>query len=73
MHWLNFLTSDIFHRVILWPLSIQTDVHEHATSSEVWSLFIVPAKDMKVRGFLRDKGRPLGQVFTPSDYGIAGK
>lgn len=68
VHWFNFLTGDSFHRVILMPGPL-AGVH---TPPEVWSLFIVPAKDVKVWGFLRDKGQ-MGQVFTPFDYGARGK
>lgn len=68
VRWLNFLTGDTFHRVILSPGPL-AGVH---TPAEVWSLFIVPAKDVKVWGFLRDKGQ-RGQVFTPFDYGTGGK
>lgn len=72
VRWLNFLTGDTFHRVILWPPGTQGDVYDYVTPSEVWSLFIVPAKDVKPWGFLRDQGQ-RGQVFTPFDYGPAGK
>lgn len=68
VHWFNFLTGDTFHRVILSPGPLE-GVH---TPPEVWSLFIVPAKDVKVWGFLRDKGTNA-QVFTPFDYGAKGK
>ncbi|WP_454752194.1 hypothetical protein [Cupriavidus necator] len=68
VHWFNFLTGDTFHRVILSPGPLR-GIH---TPREVWSLFVVPAKDVKPWGFLRDKGQ-LGQVFMPFDYGPSGK
>ncbi len=61
VRWFNLLTGDTFHRVLL-PVKLD----------EVWTLFIVPARDVKEWGFLRDKGQ-MGQVFTPYDYGVAGK
>ena len=61
VNYFNFLTGDSFHRVVL-PLSL----------TEVWTLFIVPAHDVKEWGFLRDRGQ-LGHVFTPYNYGPAGK
>jgi len=69
VRWFNFLTGDTFHRVILAPGPL-IGVH---TTREVWSLFIVPAKDVKPWGFLRDRGAAGGQVFTPFDYGASGK
>ena len=72
VRWFNFLTGDTFHRVVLFPPSECIDEFDLCTPAEVWSLFIVPAKDVKTWGFLRDKGQ-LGQVFTPFEYGPAGK
>ncbi|CAG9177615.1 hypothetical protein [Cupriavidus pampae] len=68
VRWLNVLTGDTFHRVILLPGPLRGI----NTPREVWSLFLVPAKDVKEWGFLRDKGR-IGQVFTPLNYGSRGK
>lgn len=61
VRWFNVLTGDTFHRVLL-----------PAQLDETWTLFIVPARDVKEWGFLRNKGQ-LGQVFTPFNYGAAGK
>ena len=61
VHFFNFLTGDTFHRVVL-PQS----------QSEVWSLYIVPERDVKEGGCLRNKGQ-LGWVFTPFNYGASGK
>ncbi|MDW3683082.1 hypothetical protein RA280_15255 [Cupriavidus sp. CV2] len=72
VRWFNFLTGDTFHRVILNPATEQTDEFDVCTPAEVWTLFIVPAKDVKAWGFLRDKGQ-IGQVFTPFSYGQHGK
>ncbi|CAJ0698612.1 hypothetical protein [Ralstonia holmesii] len=60
VRWLNFLTGNTFHRVLIPP------------GMDVWTLFIVPARDVKEWGFLRDKGQ-MGQIFTPYNYGAAGK
>lgn len=61
VRWFNILTGDTFHRVLL-----------PAQLDEVWTLFIVPSRDVKEWGFLRDKGQ-MGQVFTPFNYGASGK
>lgn len=68
VRWWNFLTGDTFHRVIL----IADGPPAVCTPKEVWTLFIVPARDVKPWGFLRLKDQ-VGEVFTPFQYGPTGK
>jgi hypothetical protein len=69
VRWLNFLTGDSFHRVILSPAA---DDPADRTPTEVWTVFIVPSRDVKPWGFLRKNGR-RDEVFTEFDYGAGGK
>jgi hypothetical protein len=56
VRWLNFITGDTFHRVIL-PSALD----------EVWTLFVHRAKDAKEWGFMRDLG-DMGQLYTPHSF-----
>lgn len=69
VRWFNFLTGDTFHRVVLTP---DAHLEDMRTPREVWTIFIVPARDVKPWGFLREKGQ-FGQVFTEFQYGPDGK
>lgn len=62
VRWLNFLTGDSFHRVILprrYPLSNMPD----AELCQCWTIFFHKAKREKSWGFLRNKGQ-LGTIYT---------
>jgi hypothetical protein len=58
VRWVNTLTGDSFHRVVL-PLDRGVE--------SVWTVFVHRARDVKPWGFLRDKGQ-IGVVYTPFSY-----
>ena len=71
VRWVNWLTGNTFHRVIL-PTDTNEKIPGHKYPSEVWTLFFHQANYAKPWGFLSPTELPSSFNWTPYDYSKKG-